>query len=43
MSGGNLIVNRLDRDQDTGIYQCTAFNTWGTILSSRATLKFACK
>uniref|UniRef100_A0A8C7LIL2 Contactin 3b n=1 Tax=Oncorhynchus kisutch TaxID=8019 RepID=A0A8C7LIL2_ONCKI len=41
MSGGNLIVNRLDRDQDTGIYQCTAFNTWGTILSRRATLKFA--
>uniref|UniRef100_A0A4W5NKW7 Contactin 3b n=1 Tax=Hucho hucho TaxID=62062 RepID=A0A4W5NKW7_9TELE len=41
MSGGNLIINSLDRDQDTGIYQCTAFNTWGTILSRRATLKFA--
>uniref|UniRef100_A0A4W5QXB5 Contactin 3b n=1 Tax=Hucho hucho TaxID=62062 RepID=A0A4W5QXB5_9TELE len=41
MSGGNLIINSLDRDQDTGIYQCTAFNTWGTILSCRATLQFA--
>ncbi|XP_029550519.1 contactin-3-like isoform X3 [Salmo trutta] len=41
MSGGNLIVNSLDRDQDTGIYQCSAYNTWGTILSRRATLKFA--
>lgn len=43
MSGGNLIINSLDRDQDTGIYQCTAFNTWGIILSCRATLQFACK
>uniref|UniRef100_A0A8C7RZE8 Contactin 3b n=1 Tax=Oncorhynchus mykiss TaxID=8022 RepID=A0A8C7RZE8_ONCMY len=41
MSGGNLIINSLDRDQDTGIYQCTAFNTWGIILSCRATLQFA--
>ncbi|KAM9534900.1 contactin-3-like [Salvelinus alpinus] len=41
MSGGNLIINSLDRDQDTGAYQCTAFNTWGIILSCRATLQFA--
>ncbi|XP_012993864.2 contactin-3 [Esox lucius] len=41
MSGGNLIINRLDRDQDTGIYQCTAFNTWGSVLSRRGSLQFA--
>ncbi|KAM3877572.1 contactin-3 [Diretmus argenteus] len=41
MSGGNLIINSLDRDQDTGIYQCMAFNMWGSILSGRATLQFA--
>ncbi|XP_030632439.1 contactin-3 [Chanos chanos] len=41
MSGGNLIIKGLDRDQDTGIYQCTAFNTVGTILSRRASLQFA--
>ncbi|KAM6981136.1 contactin-3 [Aplochiton taeniatus] len=41
MSGGNLIISSLDRDQDLGIYQCTAFNTLGTILSHRASLQFA--
>uniref|UniRef100_A0A3B3ZT54 Contactin 3b n=1 Tax=Periophthalmus magnuspinnatus TaxID=409849 RepID=A0A3B3ZT54_9GOBI len=41
MSGGNLIISNLDRDQDTGIYQCTAYNTWGTIVSRRASLQFA--
>ncbi|XP_056316364.1 LOW QUALITY PROTEIN: contactin-3 [Danio aesculapii] len=41
LSGGNLIITGLDRDQDSGVYQCTAFNTRGTILSQRATLQFA--
>ncbi|XP_062319735.1 contactin-3 [Osmerus eperlanus] len=41
MSGGSLIISSLDKDQDTGIYQCTAFNTVGTILSRRASLQFA--
>uniref|UniRef100_A0A673FUJ6 Contactin-3-like n=1 Tax=Sinocyclocheilus rhinocerous TaxID=307959 RepID=A0A673FUJ6_9TELE len=40
-SGGNLIITGLDRDQDSGVYQCTASNTRGTILSQRATLQFA--
>ncbi|KAL7891823.1 hypothetical protein AOLI_G00012990, partial [Acnodon oligacanthus] len=41
MSGGNLIIKGLDRDQDTGVYQCSASNTHGTILSQRASLQFA--
>lgn len=43
MSGGSLIVSGLDKDQDTGVYQCTAANTWGAVLSRRASLRFACK
>lgn len=43
MSGGNLIISNLDKDQDIGMYQCTAYTTWGSILSRRASLQFACK
>ncbi|KAM4613377.1 contactin-3 isoform 2-T2 [Polymixia lowei] len=41
MSAGNLIISSLDRDQDAGIYQCTAFNARGSVLSHRASLQFA--
>ncbi|XP_041954684.1 contactin-3 [Alosa sapidissima] len=41
LSGGNLIIRDLDRDQDAGTYQCTAYNPHGAILSRRASLKFA--
>lgn len=43
VSGGNLIINTLDRDQDAGVYQCSAANARGIILSHRATVQFACK
>ncbi|XP_075871810.1 contactin-3 [Nelusetta ayraudi] len=41
VSGGSLIISRPDRDQDSGLYQCTAFNSWGSILSRRGSLQFA--
>ncbi|CAL8339952.1 unnamed protein product [Lota lota] len=41
MSGGDLIISGLDRDQDTGIYQCMASNKWGSLLSRKASLQFA--
>ncbi|KAG9353311.1 hypothetical protein JZ751_017888, partial [Albula glossodonta] len=41
MSGGNLIISSLDRNQDMGTYQCTAFNARGSILSRKASLQFA--
>lgn len=43
LSGGSLIITKLDKDQDSGLYQCTAFNTWGSIISRKASLQFACK
>ncbi|KAM9759115.1 contactin-3 isoform 1-T3 [Menidia menidia] len=41
MSGGSLIITSLDKDQDSGVYQCMGFNTWGSVLSRRASLQFA--
>ncbi|XP_036447818.1 contactin-3 [Colossoma macropomum] len=41
LSGGNLVIRSLERAQDAGIYQCTAFNPLGAILSRRASLQFA--
>uniref|UniRef100_A0A3B4YZA6 Contactin-3-like n=1 Tax=Seriola lalandi dorsalis TaxID=1841481 RepID=A0A3B4YZA6_SERLL len=41
LSGGNLIISSLDRQQDVGLYQCMAYNTVGAILSRRASLQFA--
>ncbi|XP_062853242.1 contactin-3 [Trichomycterus rosablanca] len=41
VSGGNLFINTLKREEDAGIYQCSATNARGTILSHRATLQFA--
>ncbi|XP_053355561.1 contactin-4-like [Clarias gariepinus] len=39
--GGNLRITQLNKDQDSGIYQCFAFNSLGTIVSRKASLTFA--
>ncbi|XP_076839736.1 contactin-3 isoform X1 [Brachyhypopomus gauderio] len=41
LSGGNLVIRSLDRTQDAGTYQCTAFSPLGAVVSRRASLQFA--
>ncbi|RXN09151.1 contactin-4-like isoform X1 [Labeo rohita] len=41
LSGGNLRINRLNKDEDAGTYQCLASNSFGTIVSREASLTFA--
>uniref|UniRef100_A0A8C6P4T4 Contactin 4 n=1 Tax=Nothobranchius furzeri TaxID=105023 RepID=A0A8C6P4T4_NOTFU len=41
LSGGNLRISRLNKDQDAGTYQCLASNSFGTIVSREASLTFA--
>uniref|UniRef100_A0A3P8VEB8 Contactin 4 n=1 Tax=Cynoglossus semilaevis TaxID=244447 RepID=A0A3P8VEB8_CYNSE len=41
LSGGNLRINHLNKDQDAGTYQCLASNSFGTIVSREASLTFA--
>ncbi|KAK7916146.1 hypothetical protein WMY93_011907 [Mugilogobius chulae] len=41
LSGGNLRISHLNRDQDAGTYQCLASNPFGTIVSREASLTFA--
>ncbi|XP_028309025.1 contactin-4 isoform X1 [Gouania willdenowi] len=41
LMGGNLHISHLNRDEDTGIYQCLASNSFGTIVSREASLHIA--
>ncbi|TKS71088.1 Contactin-3 Brain-derived immunoglobulin superfamily protein 1 [Collichthys lucidus] len=41
LSGGNLRIGHLNKDQDAGTYQCLASNSFGTIVSREASLTFA--
>ncbi|XP_041743355.1 contactin-4-like isoform X1 [Coregonus clupeaformis] len=41
LSGGNLRISNLNKDQDAGTYQCLASNSFGTIVSREASLTFA--
>lgn len=43
LSGGNLRISHLNKDQDAGTYQCLASNSFGTIVSREASLTFACE
>ncbi|RMB99035.1 hypothetical protein DUI87_24581 [Hirundo rustica rustica] len=40
--GGSLAINNPHKNQDIGTYQCLATNSFGTILSRKAKLQFAC-
>ncbi|XP_057194880.1 contactin-4 isoform X2 [Triplophysa rosa] len=41
LSGGNLRISHLNKDEDAGTYQCLASNSFGTIVSREASLTFA--
>ncbi|XP_028905534.1 contactin-3 isoform X1 [Ornithorhynchus anatinus] len=41
LNGGNLVVLNPNINWDTGIYQCFAINSFGTIVSKEAKLQFA--
>ncbi|XP_046882201.1 contactin-4 isoform X1 [Hypomesus transpacificus] len=41
LSGGNLRISQLNKDQDAGTYQCLATNSFGTIVSREASLTFS--
>jgi len=43
ISGGNLRISQLNKEEDAGIYQCLASNSFGTILSREASLHIACE
>lgn len=43
LTGGNLHISRLNKEEDVGIYQCLASNSFGTIVSREASLHIACK
>ncbi|CAL8241924.1 unnamed protein product, partial [Gadus morhua 'NCC'] len=39
--GGNLHISHLNKEEDVGIYQCLASNSFGTIVSREASLHMA--
>lgn len=41
--GGNMHISHLNKEEDVGIYQCLASNSFGTIVSREASLHVACK
>ncbi|CAK6951253.1 contactin-4 [Scomber scombrus] len=41
LMGGNLHISRLNKEEDVGIYQCLAANSFGTIVSREASLHIA--
>uniref|UniRef100_H3DCJ7 Contactin 3a, tandem duplicate 1 n=1 Tax=Tetraodon nigroviridis TaxID=99883 RepID=H3DCJ7_TETNG len=41
LMGGNLHISRLNKDEDVGVYQCLASNSFGTIVSREASLHVA--
>ena len=41
--GGNLHISQLNKEEDAGVYQCLASNSFGTIVSREASLHMACE
>uniref|UniRef100_A0A4W6CA17 Contactin 3a, tandem duplicate 1 n=1 Tax=Lates calcarifer TaxID=8187 RepID=A0A4W6CA17_LATCA len=41
LMGGNLHISHLNKEEDVGIYQCLASNSFGTIVSREASLHIA--
>ncbi|KAM4611146.1 contactin-4 [Polymixia lowei] len=41
LMGGNLHISHLNREEDVGVYQCLASNSFGTIVSREASLHVA--
>uniref|UniRef100_A0A3B4A4B2 Contactin 3a, tandem duplicate 1 n=1 Tax=Periophthalmus magnuspinnatus TaxID=409849 RepID=A0A3B4A4B2_9GOBI len=41
LMGGNLHITHLNKDEDVGIYQCLASNSFGTVVSREASLHIA--
>uniref|UniRef100_A0A8C9YWH9 Contactin 3a, tandem duplicate 1 n=1 Tax=Sander lucioperca TaxID=283035 RepID=A0A8C9YWH9_SANLU len=41
LMGGNLRISHLNKEEDVGIYQCLASNSFGTIVSREASLHIA--
>ncbi|XP_054905364.1 contactin-4 isoform X2 [Poeciliopsis prolifica] len=41
LMGGNLHITNLNKDEDVGIYQCFASNSFGTVISREASLHVA--
>uniref|UniRef100_A0A8C7Y6E2 Contactin 3a, tandem duplicate 1 n=1 Tax=Oryzias sinensis TaxID=183150 RepID=A0A8C7Y6E2_9TELE len=41
LMGGNLHIRHLNKEEDTGVYQCLASNSFGTIVSREANLHVA--
>ncbi|XP_035992300.1 contactin-4 isoform X2 [Fundulus heteroclitus] len=41
LMGGNLHISNLNKEEDVGIYQCLASNSFGTIISREASLHVA--
>ncbi|XP_040009747.1 contactin-4 isoform X2 [Xiphias gladius] len=41
LMGGNLHISHLNKEEDVGIYQCLASNSFGTIISREASLHIA--
>lgn len=43
MMGGNLVISNPVRNQHEGEYTCVATNTYGTVVSQRASVQFGCE